>query len=135
MLANLGQDEAIYSLDVAGTQYWADVSLNPGFVRVAPNGAGELNLMLKPKDAATLGDHTFTLKIKENDKTLRDITLTAVVGGKSSTSFKNVLEIGFAVLITLLVILGLIVAFKKLQERNEGSSEPEPMIENNQSYY
>lgn len=135
MLANLNQEEAIYSLSVSGTEFWADASFNPGFAKVAPNGAGELTLTVKPKDTATIGDHAFTLRVKENDNTLRDIILTTNISdAKSWTSVKSVLEIGFAVLISLLVILGLIVAFKKLGNKNEPSG-PEPLIDDSQSYY
>ena len=134
MLANLGDTEAFYSLNVLGTESWADVSFNPGFVRVSPNGAGELTMTVKPREVSMEGDHSFTLQVKEGDNVLRDIQLTASVdNGKSWTSVRSVLEIGFAVLISLLVILGLIVAYKKLSNR-EGS-EPEPMMEDTQSYY
>jgi hypothetical protein len=134
MLANLGSNEAVYSLAVSGTQAWADVSLNPGFVRVQPNGAGELTLTVTPKDRPIAGEHTFTLQIKENDKVLRSVDLTSVVTeGRNWTSVKSVLEIGFAVLISLLVILGLIVAFKKLGGNDHAPEQP--MMDEGQSYY
>ena len=134
MLANLGSDEVVYSLAVSGTQAWADVSLNPGFVRVQPNGAGELTLTVMPKDRPVAGEHTFTLQIKENDDVLRSVDLTSVVTeGRNWTSVRSVLEIGFAVLITLLVILGLIVAFKKLGGNDQVPEQP--MMDEGQSYY
>ena len=134
MLANLGDSEVVYSLAVSGTQAWADVSLNPGFVRVQPNGAGELTLTVAPKDKPVAGEHTFTLHVKENDNVLRSVDLTSVVSeGRSWTSVKSVLEIGFAVLISLLVILGLIVAFKKLGGNDQVPEQP--MMDEGQSYY
>ena len=59
--------------------------------------------------------------------------MTVNVGEASSWgSLKNVLEIGFAILISLLVILGLVVAFKKLSNREEEG--PEPLMDESQSY-
>lgn len=132
MLANLDDKEAVYSLDV-GTQVWGNFALQPGFVRVSPGGAGELNLVLSPKDNAVAGDHTFSVQVRESDEVLRTIDLNANILKAKGVSFKYVLEIGFAILVALLVILGLIIAFKKLGNREE--EEPEPIIDNGQSYY
>lgn len=134
MLANLGSAEKVYSLSVSGVESWADVTISPAFIRVAPNGAGELSLTVNPKSISTVGEHSFTLKIKEGDNTLKDITLNALVSeGSIWASAKGALEVGFAVLVSLLVILGLVVAFKKLGRKQE--SEPEPIISDGQSYY
>ena len=134
MLANLGDGEAVYSLAVRGAE-WADVSLSPGFVRVAPNSAGELTLTLRPKDTATVGEHSLTLRVNQGEKPLRDVVLNTAVSEhkRGMLGLRSVLEIGFAVLVSLLVILGLVVAFKKLGRRDE--REPEPIVDNGQSYY
>ncbi len=131
MLANLDNYDRVYSLEVLGTESWADVSLSPGFVTVSPNGAGELILSVRPKVS---GEHSFILNVKQDDEVLRDITLKTNVFERKQVSVKNVLEVGFAVLIALLVILGLIVAFKKLGKKEE-ESDVEPVMDDSQSYY
>jgi len=135
MFANLGTGSAVYSVEVAGEEAWADAKVNPGFVTLAPGQAGEVIVSLEAKDDAAIGSHMFSLRVKAGEATVEDLTLNAdVVKASSLGSLKTGLEIGFAIAVILLIILGLVVAFYKIGGKKTGKpSEPEGLTE--ETYY
>lgn len=141
--ANLGKETQLFSANVAGAQLWADARVDPAFVSVAPDATGEMYVYLSVHDDAELGNHLFTLQLlsgsdlvkelplgaKVTEKTDADkITGTSVASGLLSSS---TLKIGFVGLIVLLVIIGLIVALRKLKDDDEYPLEPKE----GQTYY
>jgi hypothetical protein len=113
-LVSLTDDSVIYSAEVAGTETWATAKVDPAFVTLEPGKAAELLVKVTPnKDAA--GKHMFTIKLKEGNNLVKETTLNTEVvkRGIDWTSTKTVLEYGFGVLVIILVILGLIIAFKR----------------------
>ncbi|MBU4501138.1 MAG: hypothetical protein KKA79_00985 [Nanoarchaeota archaeon] len=144
MVANLGDSSAVYSVEIAGTELWATARVEPAMVTLGPDSTGEMYVYVKPKEDAEAGTHSFTAKVKSGNTIVKETTLTAdVTGSATSTttaatagetnfaSLKNALVIGFGVLVVLLVILGLIIAFNKM---NSNDDEEIPASEG-QAYY
>jgi len=146
MVANIGNDVAIYSLEIAGADLWATTRVEPAMITLTPDSTGEMFLYVKPKTDAEAGTHTFTAKVKAGNAIVAEKTLTADVTGTTSSvtgatttngqtnfaSLKNALVIGFGVLVVLLVILGLIIAFNKMSKDEE---EEIPGNNEGQAYY
>ena len=152
MVANLGEETAVYSIEVTGTDLWATARVEPGMVTLIPDSTGEMYVYVKPKTDAEEGQHSFTFKVKSGNQIVSEKTLTADVSGTTAStttttteettteetngetnfaSLKNALVIGFGVLVVLLVILGLIIAFNKM---NKDEDEEIPTSEG-QAYY
>jgi len=136
MFANLGESRNLYNVEIIGADTWADTSVEPGFLSVGASEAGELLVKLKPKENAVLGSKVFTLKVKSDNKLVKEINLNADVTEGNSSFFgglRTVLEGLFVVLIVVLIVLALIIAFRKLK----ASREEGPGVETNteQTYY
>ena len=145
MVANLGTETAVYSVDVTGADIWATTRVEPAMITLTPESTGEMYLYIKPKtEAEAAGKHSFTFKVKAGNTIIAEKTLAADVTGTSASStttttdgqtnfasLKNALVIGFGVLVVLLVILGLIIAFNKM---NKDEDEEIPASEGH-AYY
>ncbi|MBI2508326.1 hypothetical protein HYV89_05235 [Candidatus Woesearchaeota archaeon] len=134
MIANFGSESARYSAEVLGVGNWGSASVDPAFVSVNAGDTGELFVKVTPSVA---GEQSFTVKVKSNGAVVKEVNLQANVS-KAGVELRRGLEIGFAVLAILLVILGLIIAFTKL--RGNGSEEgpelgEEEEKEAGQTYY
>jgi len=116
-IKNLGADSRTYVVEVQGAS-WGTFAVSPSNVIVVEKGGTQTAYITASanKDAAA-GQQMFAVAIKSGDKVLKQVTLKSnVVAGKSSLStLRKALEIGFIVLIVLLVILGLIIGFNKLK--------------------
>ncbi len=131
--ANLGDKRNLYSVEVLGTETWGSVSVEPGFLSVGPSESGDLLVKVTPKEDSSLGPKVFTARVMADNKLVREITLNANVGEKTGfAGLRNVLEVIFAVLVIVLVVLALVIAFRKVRGREEG-----PGVETNseQTYY
>ena len=136
MFANLGAGNAVYSVGVVGAEAWANVKISPTFVSLAPGQAGEAIVSLTANEDAVVGSHMFTLRVNAGEKVVKELSLSANVAeaGYNLGSLKTGLEVGFAIVVILLVILGLIVAFYKIGGKKESKpSEPESLSE--ETYY
>lgn len=141
--ANLGKETQLFSANVAGAQLWADARVDPAFVSVAPGATGEMYVYLSVLDAAELGNHLFTLQLLSGDNLVKELPLGARVTEKADADkitgtsvasgllSSSTLKIGFVGLIVLLVIIGLIVALRKLKDNDEYPLEPKE----GQTYY
>ena len=140
MVANFGSRAAVYSAEVAGEKLWASSRLEPGFITVAPDSTGELYVYVKAFADVPAGKHVFTVKVKEGTAVVNEVNLVAdVVGTDAKTSVtdsvgstKKALVIGFGVLVVILVILGLIIAFNRMKDDDEGEI---PTSSEGQAYY
>ncbi len=141
--ANLGKQAKTFSVDVAGAEPWGSVRVDPAFVTVQPGATSEAFVFVTAKDDASLGKHLLTANVKEGSMLLKSVSLeadvkgqvpTAVTGAASWDQVRKGLEIGFAVLLIILVILGIIIAIGKLR-KGDGSNEEEPGQAEGQSYY
>jgi uncharacterized membrane protein len=122
MVFNAGEEKIVYSAEILGAGAWGTSSVEPGFVSINGGDTGELIVKVTP-NADVEGSQSLTVKLKANGKTLKEVNLSANVAASEKSDLGNVkrgLEIGFAILAVLLVILGLIIAFNKLKGNDEG---------------
>ncbi|MBS3095207.1 hypothetical protein J4231_00860 [Candidatus Woesearchaeota archaeon] len=136
MLANLGSEQVLYSVEVAGEQLFADSRVEPSFVTVQPDKTGEFAVYLKAKPDASEGKHSFTVRVKSGNEVLQELSLSADVSKKSVVStdslfsgdVKQAVLIGLVVLVVVLIIVGLVIAFSRKNGDEPGAGE-------GQSYY
>jgi len=124
LIANLGSEDAMYTVAVSGTQLWADSTVSPSFLSVPAGQVGEAYVYLTAKDNAEAGDHVFTLQISEGDDLVGEASLTATVSAANNALnvFDNVgsaWKLAFVGLIVLIIIVGLFLAFRKMNNDDE----------------
>ncbi len=134
-LTNEGKSTKTYVIRVDGTEGWATSRISPSNVVVlAPGETSTVFIYLSATDAATTGEHMFSVSISSADTVLKQLPLKASVVSEQVPVFgwdkiKTALEIGFVILVVILVVLGLIIGFSKLREKDE----PEEV--SGQTYY
>jgi len=135
LIVNLGKEAVTYSLNVAGVQSWGNF-VDPGFVTIQPGSTGELNAFVVANENAITGRHAFNVNVKANSEIADTLNLEAdvVSKGLSLGSTRRVLEVGFIVLVVVLIILGLVILFTKVREE-ESYEEPKEGSEEGQAYY
>lgn len=132
--ANVGTETQLFSVKATGTQLWADSRAEPSFVSVAPGQTGEVVVYLKAHSDAELGNKLFTLQIYAGDKPVKEIAVGAKVNEAAKAAptgsvvsdllSTSTLKLGFVALVVLLVIVGLVVALRKLKEDDDYPLEP-----------
>jgi len=136
MIANIGDERAIYTIEVDGEDLWANSRVEPAFVTVDPDATGEAKVLLTAKDDASEGSHTFVVKVKEGNAIVSEMTLNAnVVQSYSFGGIRQVLTVVFVILIVILVLLGIILAFKRMGSESFDEELSEHMITEGQTYY
>ncbi len=134
-LTNEGKSTKTYVIKVDGIEGWATSRISPSNVVVlAPGETSTIFVYLSATDAAAAGEHMFSVSVSSADAVLKQLPLKAEIVGQQTTSFgwdriKTALEIGFVILVVILVVLGLIIGFSKLKEKEE----PEEV--SGQTYY
>jgi len=139
---NLGKETQLFSANVLGTQLWADARLEPSFVSVPPGMTGEMKVYVKAHSDAEAGNHLFTLQLLAGDNLVKELPLGARVVEKAQAPAagaavtegllsSSTLKLGFVGLVVLLVIIGLVVALRKLKDDDEYPLEPK----DGQTYY
>jgi uncharacterized membrane protein len=138
--ANMGSEAQLFSANVAGAQLWADARVDPAFVSVAPGKTGEMYVYLRAHEDAATGNNLFTLQLLAGENLVKELPLGARVTESAEDSSDSVasgllssstLKLGFVGLIVLLVIVGLVVALRKLKDDDEYPLEPK----DGQTYY
>jgi hypothetical protein len=139
MIANLGDEPGIYTVQVDGISTWGEASVQPSFLTVLPDSTGELVISVTPFDTDESATHTWVARISLGTEVLNEMLFTTKVDApeveqvvaQSNDALKSVLAVIFGVLVVVLVILALIIAFKKVREDEE---EDTTSLEN-QTYY
>ncbi len=128
-VANLGQTARSFEVQVLGAESFGSVRADPQILTVGKDQTAEAFVAVTATQGA--GAQSFTVRLVENGVAVKEVSLTANVQAEeaSNGTFKNVLEIGFVVLLVILVILGLILVIKRLSDDNT----EEPM--DGQTYY
>lgn len=138
MLANLGNKRILYSVDVEGEDFWATSRVQPAFISVDQGQAGEFLVFLRANDNAGLGQQSFRVNIMADGVQVNQVDLRANVVDQApvtqSVDFEKGLEVAFIVLIIVLIILGLVIAFRRVG-RQETSRTEEPETIDGQTYY
>lgn len=130
-ISNPGSEAKTFTLTADAD--WADLRVSPSNV-VVVNGQDSkvVYVYVTAKDTAAVGENVFGLEVKSGEEA-KSVTLKANVKEAPQSSWdktKKALEIGLIVLVVILVIVGLVVAFKR--KGNEDVEEPEMA---DQTYY
>ena len=141
MIANLGNQRLIYSVELTGVEGWGLARTTPSFISVDSNQAGEIFLYIQARESAPLGPQVFTAKILADGVAVKELNLNANIvesTGEPTTSkdnFQRGLEVGFIILVIILIILGLAIAFRRVGEKKQESAGEEPETVEGQTYY
>ncbi len=104
--------------------------LDFGTYRVAEESDGAYVFVSVDNDASA-GQNEFTVDVMSGNEVLKSFDLTVdVLGPAGFGNVKDGLQLGFSILLVILVILGIIVAARKLRGDKE-----EPIIDEDQTYY
>jgi uncharacterized membrane protein len=123
-LANEATARKTYVVSVEGTEDWASTRISPSNVVVLEGGETQtVFVYVSANKDAPLGERMFSVTISSAGKELEQIPLRANVESSGFSlgwaQVKKALEIGFVVLVVILVVLGLIIGFSKLREKGE----------------
>ncbi|MBT3691345.1 hypothetical protein HOG16_03845 [Candidatus Woesearchaeota archaeon] len=115
-----------YDVRVEGVSAW-------GTARVDVND-DQAYIFVTANEDATAGSYPFTVKVMAGSTVVKEFDLNANINGaQSSTSdVKEGLQIGFAVLLVILIILGIILAAKKIGKSDDFE---EPLMDEGETYY
>jgi len=114
MIANLNAKEHVYTVEVAGEKLFADSRVENNNVRIQKDATGEILVFLNAREA---GSHNFNIRVLSDGVLVSEQSLSLEVNG-SGVDTRNILLIGFVVLVIILIILGLIVAFGRMKEES-----------------
>ncbi len=130
---NAGSSVAFFVSYDSGVDYTVEVDTNGldfADVTVAEEDNGAYVFVSVNEDAQA-GSHNFNVDVSSGSNVLESFDLTVNVTEETSfSSLKQGLELGFSILLVILVILGIVVATKKLR-----SDDDEPIIDEDQTYY
>jgi len=136
LFANLDSGAITYTVEVEDISAWGTARADPLTLTVSSDDSGEMFIYVYANEDASYESNEFTVKVLSGSSVVKEFSLTANVVESAKTSGLNDvrvgLEIGFAVLLVILVILGIVLMAKKLGKGNDGE---EPLIEEGQSYY
>ena len=140
MIANLGAERGLFSVQLDGTSACCTSSVEPSFLTVMPESTGEVLIRVKPSEDAEPRRYVFTASVLLGNELVNQINLNLEVKEKTkaaapSVAFKSVLAIIFGILVIVLVVLGLIIAFKKSKEDEESSTAQASPPAEAQTYY
>src|SRR3989338_642262 len=128
-LTNAGAASKTYTIKAdGGASLGLRVSQN---LLLLEHGESEVfTVYASPKADAAAGDQMFTVAISSGDKVLKQLPLSINVQeskASGASKLKNGVQVGFVVLVILLVIIGLIIGFSKLRgdEAEEGKEGKE----------
>ena len=114
-----------YNVVVEGVSEWGTSSVN--------KEANKAYVFVSANENVKSGSYPFTVKVMSGTATVKEFDLTANITKfqGSSSDIKEGLQIGFAVLLVILIILGIILAAKKIGR----SDSEEPLMEEGETYY
>jgi uncharacterized membrane protein len=133
-ITNSGTAAKTFMLSADGVSSWGTVKISPSNVVNVAGGETKTVFVFVTANAGTAaGEKMFAVTVSDAaGNSLQDITMKAnVVGGASSddssvmnsANARKVLEIGLIVLVVVLVIVGLVIAFRRMKgsDGEEGS--------------
>ncbi|MFH1182545.1 MAG: hypothetical protein V1702_06305 [Candidatus Woesearchaeota archaeon] len=132
-ITNSGTSAKTFVLSADGVSTWGTVRISPSNVVNVAGGETKTVFVFVTANAGTAsGERMFAVTVSDvAGNSLQDISLKANVAGSSAAgastisaaNAKRVLEIGLIVLVVVLVIVGLVIAFRRMKggEGEEGS--------------
>lgn len=115
-----------YTIKVEGVNGW-------GTIRVDTTD-DQAYVFVSANEDAQSGSYPFSVKVMSGSALVKEFDLTANVTAyqSSASDIKEGLQIGFAVLLVILIILGIILAAKKI---GKSDSYEEPLMDEGETYY
>mgnify|MGYP001562957071 FL=1 len=136
MIANIGDEREVYSVEVDGADLWANSRVEPSFVTIDPDSTAEVKVYLTAVKDASAGCHAFVVRVNEGDTLVREVALNGnVIQSSVWGGIRQALTVIFVVLVVLLVVLGVVIAFKKMSSDGFDEETNEPTIAEGQTYY
>jgi uncharacterized membrane protein len=120
-------ENADYTVEVDGIGSWGSVIID--------ENEGQAYVFVSADEDATSGSYPFTVKVKAGSSIVRTFDLTANVtqfAESPVTDIKEGLQIGFAILLIILIILGIILAAKKI---GKSDNYEETLMDEGETYY
>jgi len=118
-LASFDSVSRLVKFKVKGAQLFADVRIDPSFVQLAGGQKAEAYVYVKMHEDAELKPYNVMLEVTADDKLVQEVQLTLIANEKED-GIGNLLKdsnlkIAFVALVVLLIIIGLLVAFKRIR--------------------
>lgn len=120
-ISNLASAARDITLTSAGAQLFADVRVDPSILTIDGGSKADVYVYAKPKSDAELKVSQFTLRILNEDKLYKELSLSLgveapVAEKKNFLPFEDdTLKIVFIGLVVILIIVGLLIAFKRVK--------------------
>jgi uncharacterized membrane protein len=133
LVTNKGTTSKTYVLSISGVSDWGTAVFEPSSVFVLKSGQSQtVYLKLATTKNAVAGDKVMKVTINAGDDIKDTTVIASLKEGTSGTNnsnvdVKNVLQWVIVALVVLLIILGLVLAFRKLKKGKDEEEE--------QSYY
>lgn len=130
---NSGESDQTFTVNVNGEEQWASSDVVPESVTIASGESEEITVTLTPDDDAS-GDYEFSIQILNEDGELQEEVHIHFHVDEEKGLFgdtNTMLKMGFILLIVLIILIGLIVAFRKLKDDDDDELEPKE----GQTYY
>ncbi len=125
-ITNSGASAKAFVLSVDSAD-WADFRVSPSNLVTVKAGSTQTVYVLASARAGTqAGDKVFTMSVKDSsDNVLQTLALKAEVVGSagSSSSIRNALTIALVVIVAILVLVGLVLAFRRVKGGEEGEGQ------------
>jgi len=117
-LLNLGNAAQTYTVSVSGIDGWASYDVNPLSVKLNPDASQLVDLALTVSDKAMTGEHTFTVAVESDGKTVKEVTLTTNVA-KSTWKVDTMLISVVVLAIVLVALVTVLVKSRKSEDETE----------------
>ena len=112
-VANLGKNDRTFLINVEGVSTFGSANVEPRMITVRAGSTQDVKLTLTAKENIQ-GSNLFSVKLLENGQLVQELNLEAKVGEDDSlATFKTGLQVGFVILLVILIILGIIVALSR----------------------
>jgi uncharacterized membrane protein len=128
MIANIGEQPGVFSVQIDGVSTWGEAVVQPGLMTVMPDSTGEVVISITPFNADDSSTHTWVARVMLENNVLSESLFTTKVNAQevekdtTSNTLKTVLAIVFGILIVVLIVLALIIAFRKATGNEEESA-------------
>jgi uncharacterized membrane protein len=105
IIGNLAGTSQTYSVEVSGTDGWASYTVSP--LKVTLNGQDSqiVNVDLTASENSMVGQHAFTVTVKNGDQVVKQLTMTANVKGAKAIDAMLISVIVLAVILVILILI------------------------------
>ena len=124
-IINNDEGSRTYTLSADGGS-WADVKITPSSTMIVDRGEAKLfSVYVTPKEGSAVGTQVVNVKVMSNGATLKEIPLTTniLAPEQSKPDVVRILEVVFIMLLVILVVVGLVIAFRHRDSAPQGAKE------------